>query len=73
MNNDVNETGLADNSIVASLNNSAHFTIATSQGYVQIEQSHGGQVYYTPEEAREIASDILEAAQEAPDTLKLGV
>lgn len=50
---------------IAPLDNSAHFTIGTSNGYVQIEQSHGGQVYYTPEEARDIAADIYEAADNA--------
>lgn len=55
---------------VTPLDDLAHFTIDASDGYVQIEQSHGGQVYYTPEEACEIAEDILEAAEKAPETLK---
>ena len=54
--------------IVTPLDDLAHFTIEASEGYVRIEQSHGGQVYYTPEEAREIAEDILRAADEAPTT-----
>lgn len=55
---------------VTPLDDLAHFTIDASEGYVQIEQTRGGQVYYTPEEAREIAEDILEAAEKAPETLK---
>lgn len=58
-----------DEPLVTPLDDLAHFTIDASEGYVQIEQSHGGQVYYTPEEAREIAEDILEAAENAPETL----
>lgn len=58
-----------DEPAVTPLDDLAHFTIDATEGYVQIEQSHGGQVYYTPEEATEIAEDILEAVERAPDTL----
>lgn len=35
------------------------------EGYVRIEQSVGDHVHYTPEEARDIAADILAAARRA--------
>lgn len=34
-------------------------------GYVDIEQEFGDHTQYTPEEAREIATEILEAADRA--------
>ncbi|MFC7077953.1 hypothetical protein [Haloarcula halophila] len=40
--------------------NTALFSIETDDGYVRIEQSLGNQVRYTPEEAREIAHEILD-------------
>jgi len=52
---------------VTPLENTAFFSIETDDGYVRIEQSLGNQVLYTPEEARDIAEAILEAAEEAPD------
>lgn len=52
---------------VTPLENTAFFSIETDDGYVRIEQSLGNQVLYTPEEAREIAESILEAAAEAPE------
>jgi hypothetical protein len=45
--------------------NTALFSIETDDGYVRIEQSLGNQVRYTPEEAEEIARDILDAVDEA--------
>jgi len=52
---------------VTPLENTAFFSIETDDGYVRIEQSLGNQVLYTPEEARDIAASILEAADEAPE------
>ena len=52
---------------VTPLENTAFFSIETDDRYVRIEQSLGNQVLYTPEEARDIAEAILEAAEEAPD------
>lgn len=52
---------------VTPLENTAFFSIETDDGYVRIEQSLGNQVLYTPEEARDIAASILEAAEEAPE------
>jgi len=51
---------------VTPLENTAFFSIETDDGYVRIEQSLGNQVLYTPEEARDIAESILEAAEQAP-------
>lgn len=33
--------------------------------YVNVEQTHGERTLYTPEEAREIATELLDAAAEA--------
>jgi hypothetical protein len=52
---------------VTPLENTAFFSIETDDRYVRIEQSLGNQVLYTPEEARDIAEAILEAAEEAPE------
>lgn len=52
---------------VTPLENTAFFSIETDDGYVRIEQSLGNQVLYTPEEARDIAESILEAAEQAPE------
>jgi hypothetical protein len=52
---------------VTPLENTAFFSIETDDGYVRIEQSLGNQVLYTPEEARDIAASILEAAERAPE------
>jgi hypothetical protein len=49
---------------VPPLENTAFFDIDTRQGYVRIDQSWGDQTLYTPEEARDIAEAILEAADE---------
>ncbi|MFC6973411.1 hypothetical protein ACFQL1_19700 [Halomicroarcula sp. GCM10025709] len=45
--------------------NTAFFSIETDDRYVRIEQSLGNQVRYTPDEAEEIARDILDAVEEA--------
>lgn len=51
---------------VEPLEDRAYFSIAvTDDGYVRIEQSVGDPPFYTPTEAREIAEDLLEAAEEA--------
>lgn len=52
---------------VLPLENTAFFSIETDDGYVRIEQSLGNQVLYTPEEAEDIAQEILDAAAEATD------
>ncbi|WP_226010096.1 hypothetical protein [Halomicrobium salinisoli] len=52
---------------VLPLENTAYFAIETDDDYVRIEQSLGNQVLYTPEEARDIADSILEAAADAED------
>ncbi len=52
---------------VPPLENTAYFAIETDDDYVRIDQSLGNQVLYTPEEARDIAGSILEAAAEAED------
>ena len=47
------------------LENTAFFDIDTRRGYVRIDQSWGDQTLYTPEEARDIARAILDAAEES--------
>jgi hypothetical protein len=47
--------------------NTAFFSIETDDGYVRIEQSLGNQVLYTPEEAEDIARDILDAVEDATE------
>lgn len=37
----------------------------TDDGYLRIEQSVGDQPIYTPEEARELAADLVAAADRA--------
>jgi len=49
---------------VLPLEHTAFFDIDTRRGYVRIDQSWGDQTLYTPEEARDIAHSILEAAEE---------
>lgn len=43
----------------------AHFAIETNSGYVRIEQSIANSTRYTPDEARDIAKSIIEAADAA--------
>jgi hypothetical protein len=50
---------------VPPLENTAFFDIDTRQGYVRVDQSRGDRTLYTPDEARDIAEAILEAADEA--------
>lgn len=50
---------------VPSLKNKPFFSVERDDGYVRIEQSLGNQLRYTPEEARDIAQRILEAAEDA--------
>ena len=50
---------------VPPLENTAYFAIETDDGYVRIKQSVGNQMLYTPDEARDIAESILDAADEA--------
>jgi hypothetical protein len=49
---------------VPPLENTAFFAIEADGEYVRIEQSLGNQVRYTPSEARDIATAILEATEE---------
>jgi hypothetical protein len=55
----------SDNPRVPPLEHTAFFDIDTDGGYVHIEQSRGDQTLYTPEEARDVAVSIMEAAVEA--------
>ena len=51
------------------LEDRAYFSIAaTDDGYVRIEQGVGDPPFYTPEQARSIADDLLAAAAEAEET-----
>ncbi len=51
---------------VEPLEDRAYITIdVTEDGYLRIEQSVGDQPVYTPEEGRELAEDILAAADRA--------
>jgi uncharacterized membrane protein YgcG len=52
-------------STVTALEDTAPVLIDTSDGYVRIEQMLGNHPLYTPEEARDLAEDILAAAEEA--------
>jgi len=52
---------------VTPLERTALFAIDDEEGYVRIEQSVGDPVHYTPEEARDIARDLLAAADEAEE------
>ena len=47
------------------LADTAHFVIETTDGYVRVEQSIANSTRYTPEEARDIAQSIIEAAEQA--------
>ena len=48
------------------LENRAYFSIdVTDDGYLEIEQSVGDPPIYTPTEARELAEELLEAAEQA--------
>lgn len=50
---------------VTPLERTALFTIDTEDGYVRIEQTVGDPVLYTPQEARDIATDILAAVEDS--------
>lgn len=52
---------------VTPLERTALFAIEDEDGYVRIEQSVGDPIHYTPEEARDIAEDILTAVRRAKD------
>jgi uncharacterized membrane protein YgcG len=54
-----------ERSTVTALEDTAPVLIDTSDGYVRIEQMLGNHPLYTPEEARDLAEDILAAAEEA--------
>lgn len=54
-----------ERSTVTALEDTAPVLIDTSDGYVRIEQMLGNYPLYTPEEARDLAADILAAAEEA--------
>lgn len=55
------------------LEDRAYFSISpTDDGYVRIEQSVGDPPFYTPDQARSIAEDLLTAATEAEDIDKDG-
>mgnify|MGYP000572021854 CR=1 FL=1 len=49
---------------VSRLDHTALFDITERDGYVRIDQSQGGRTLYTPEQARDLAVEILEAADE---------
>lgn len=57
--------GQPEDADVTPLENTAYFAIEPDDGYVRIEQSVGNQVLYTPEEARDIAAAIEDAAADA--------
>lgn len=50
------------------LEDRAPVLVDTDDGYVRIEQMLGNHPLYTPEEARDLAEDILDAAEEADPT-----
>mgnify|MGYP006310065435 CR=1 FL=1 len=50
---------------VEPLEDRAYFEIDIEDGYVRIEQSVGDPPLYTPDEAEELATDLIEAANEA--------
>jgi hypothetical protein len=50
---------------VEPLEDRAYFEIDTEDGYVRIEQSVGDPPLYTPDEAEELAEDLIDAANEA--------
>ena len=52
---------------VPPLEHTAYFSIDTTEGYVDIEQSMGDRTLYTPEEARDIADAILDAVEAAEE------
>lgn len=55
---------------VPPLEHVAFFDIDTRDGYVRIDQSVGDRTLYTPEQARDVAESILEAAEEAESTIE---
>jgi hypothetical protein len=50
---------------VTALEDTAPILVDTSENYVRIEQMVGNHPLYTPEEARDLAADILAAADAA--------
>lgn len=52
---------------VTPLEHVAPVYVEESKGYVDIQQAHGDHTLYTPDEAREIAREILDAADDADD------
>lgn len=52
---------------VEPLENRAYFEIDVEDGYVRFEQSVGDPPLYTPEEADQLADDLVAAAAEARD------
>ncbi|MFB6219293.1 MAG: hypothetical protein ABEH77_09015 [Halobacteriaceae archaeon] len=50
---------------VPPLEDTAAFSIDTTDGYVRIEQAVGNRPLYTPAEARDLAADIRTAADRA--------
>jgi hypothetical protein len=50
---------------VTTLEDRAPILVDTDEGYVRIEQMLGNHPLYTPEEARDLADDILAAAERA--------
>lgn len=59
---------MTDRDDIAPLDRQAHIAVDVSDGYVRIEQSVGDPPLYTPGEAREIAAEIVEAADRAEST-----
>lgn len=58
---------MADGEQPLPLEHVAPVYVDTREGYVDIEQTRGDHTLYTPEEAREIAEEILAAAERAAD------
>jgi len=56
---------MATKETVTPLEHRAMFSIDTEDGYIRIDQSVGNPALYTPEEARDIAEDILDAVEDA--------
>lgn len=52
---------------VTPLEHVAPVYVETREGYVDLQQAHGDHTLYTPEEARNIAREILEAADRAEE------
>lgn len=52
---------------VTPLEHVAPVYVETREGYVDLQQAQGDYTLYTPQEARDIAREILEAADQAEE------